>query len=355
MPTQTTASAFTRRLLLSTFAAGLAVTAGIGGLIAGSTAAEAQTPIRFTLDWRFEGPSAPFLAAIEKGYFAEEGLEVTIDSGAGSLESIPRVATGPYDMGFGDINSLIRFRDQNPEVGVKAVMMVYNRPAFAIVGRISRGVSEPKDLEGRVLGAPPPDGAWAQFPIFAVENDLDVSAITIEPVGFPTREPMLAEGQVAAVTGFSFTSFLNTIRLGVPEDDMTVLLMADYGVDLYGNAIIVNTDFAAANPEAVTGFLAAVVAGLRDAAADPAGGVAAIASRNPAQDNELEERRLVLALESNILTDWVMANGVGGIDPERFANSLEQIKLTYEFNTEPDPARFFTDAFLPPVEARMMD
>jgi len=315
----------------------------------------AQTAMPFALDWRFEGPSAPYFLAIDNGHFAAQGLTVEVTAGQGSLDAIPKVATGAFPVGFADMASLIKFIDQNPDAPVTAVMMMYDKPAFAIVGRKSLGIETPKDLEGRVLGAPPPDGAWAQFPIFAVENDLDVSAITIEPVGFPTREPMLAEGQVAAVTGFSFTSFLNTIRLGVPEDDMTVLLMADYGVDLYGNAIIVNTDFAAANPEAVTGFLAAVVAGLRDAAADPAGGVAAIASRNPAQDNELEERRLVLALESNILTDWVMANGVGGIDPERFANSLEQIKLTYEFNTEPDPARFFTDAFLPPVEARMMD
>lgn len=315
----------------------------------------AQTAMPFALDWRFEGPSAPYFMAIDNGHFAAQGLSVEVSAGQGSLDAIPKVATGAYPVGFADMASLIKFIDQNPDAPVTAVMMMYDKPAFAIVGRKSLGIETPQDLEGRILGAPPPDGAWAQFPIFAVENDLDTSAITIEPVGFPTREPMLAEGQVAAVTGFSFTSFLNTIRLGVPEDDMTVLLMADYGVDLYGNAIIVNTDFAAENPEAVTGFLTAVVGGLRDSAADPAAAVAAIATRNPAQDNELEQRRLELALEGNILTDWVMANGVGGIDPERFANSLEQIKLTYEFNTEPDPARFFTDAFLPPVEDRMMD
>jgi len=90
-------------------------------------------------------------------------------------------------------------------------MMVYDKPPFAIVGRKSLGVSEPADLEGRVLGAPPPDGAWAQFPIFAAETGIDVDAITVEPVGFPTREPMLAEGNVAAVTGFSFSSFLNLV------------------------------------------------------------------------------------------------------------------------------------------------
>ena len=127
-------------------------------------------------------------------------------------------------------------------------MMVYDKPPFSVVGRKSLGIETPADLEGKVLGAPPPDGAWAQFPIFAAENGLDMAAITVEPVGFPTREPMLAEGKVASVTGFSFSSTLNLIRLGVPEDDITILLMADHGVALYGNAVIVNTDFAEANP-----------------------------------------------------------------------------------------------------------
>jgi len=99
---------------------------------------------------------------------------------------------------------------------------------------------------------------------------IDVEAVKIEPVGFPTREPMLAEGNVDAVTGFSFSSYLNLVNLGVPEDDISTILMADHGVDLYGNAIIVNTEFAAENPDAVKDFLAAVGKGWADAIADPA-------------------------------------------------------------------------------------
>ena len=83
-------------------------------MLAGVSAASAQTPVRFTLDWRFEGPAAPFLVALEKGYFKAEGLDVTIDTGNGSREAIPRVASGTYQVGFGDVNSLVRFRDENP-------------------------------------------------------------------------------------------------------------------------------------------------------------------------------------------------------------------------------------------------
>ena len=322
-----------------------AITAAAGLLAA--AAAQAQTEMPFALDWKFEGPAAPYFVAIDKGYFADAGLSVEVTAGQGSLDAIPKVATGAFPVGIADINSLVRFLDQNPGAPVIGAMMVYDKPPFAIVGRHSLGVSAPKDLEGRVLGAPPPDGAWAQFPIFAAENDLDVAAITVEPVGFPTREPMLAEGAVAAVTGFSFSSYLNLVRLGVPEDDISVILMADHGVDLYGNAVIVNTDFAAENPEAVSAFLAAVAMGWKDAIADPAGATASLIARNPAADAGLEQRRLELAIEANVLTDWVRANGMGGIDADRMANAIEQIKLTYEFQNPPDAALYFTDAYLP--------
>ncbi|SDW94176.1 NitT/TauT family transport system substrate-binding protein [Roseicitreum antarcticum] len=331
-----------------TIAAGLAVAAFAAPVAA-------QTEIDFTLDWRFEGPAAPYFIAEDAGHFAAEGLTVEITPGQGSLDAIPKVATGAYPIGFADMASLIKFIDQNPGAPVIGVMMMYDKPAFAIVGRKSLGIEEPSDLEGKVLGAPPPDGAWAQFPVFAASTGLDVDSITVEPVGFPTREPMLAEGQVAAVTGFSFTSYLNTVRLGVDPEDMTVLLMADYGLDLYGNVIIVNTEYAAANPEVITGFLRGVAMGVKDSIADPEAAVAAIAARNPALDSALEVERLEIALRDNIVTEWVLANGIGNIDADRFVSSLDQIAMTYEFNTEPDPALYFTDAYLPTDGSLMLE
>ena len=310
--------------------------------------------IDFALDWKFEGPSAPYFKAIDEGYFEDAGLAVEISAGQGSLDAIPKVATGAFPMGFADINSLIKFLDQNPGAPVTAVMMVYDKPPFAVVGRKSLGVEVPKDLEGKVLGAPPPDGAWAQFPAFATANDLDVGAITVEPVGFPTREPMLAEGNVAAITGFSFSSYLNLVRLGVPEEDISTILMADYGLELYGNAIIANTEFAEANPELVTGFLTAVAKGWSSAIADPSAAVASLIERNPAADADLETRRLQLAIDANVATEYALANGMGGIAADRMAAAIEQIKETYEFQNAPDAALYFTDAYLPGADMRML-
>ena len=307
----------------------------------------ANTKIPFTLDWKFEGPSAPFFNAIDKGYFKEAGLDVEISPGKGSLDAIPKVATGSFPLGFADINSLIKFLDQNPGAPVTAIMMIYDKPPFAVIGRKSLGIKSPADLPGSVLGAPPPDGAWAQFPSFAKANDLDMNKIKVEPVGFPTREPMLAEGKVASVTGYSFSSFLNLVRLGVPEDDITTILMADHGLKLYGNAIIVNTDFASSNAKVVKSFLSAVGKGWKDAASNPSSAVDALVKRNPAADKNLEERRFNLALTGNVMTDYVIKNGMGNIDKSRFEAAIAQLSETYKYKTKPNAKLYFTDAYLP--------
>jgi len=102
------------------------------GMLAGAAVALtvspacAQTDVKFALDWKFEGPSAPYFVAIDKGYYKAEGLNVTIDSGPGSVAGTARVAAGTYPIGFFDINSLVKFRDQNPDKKVQAVLMMYD-------------------------------------------------------------------------------------------------------------------------------------------------------------------------------------------------------------------------------------
>jgi NitT/TauT family transport system substrate-binding protein len=325
-------------------------------LALGATAASAQTPIKFSLDFKFEGPAAPFVVAIDKGYFKAEGLDVTIDTAGGSLEPINRVASGTYDMGFGDINSLIKFRDANPGTPIKAVYMVYNKPPFSIVGRKSRGVSVPKDLEGKKLGAPPPDGAFAQWPIFVQANSIDASKVTIVSVGFPVREPMLASGEVDAITGFSFSSYINLKDRGVPANDITVLLMADFGVNLYGNTIMVNPKFAAEKPEAVKAFLRAFTKGLHETIKNPAASVESVLKRNDVAKKETELERLQIALKDNILTPEVKKNGFGGVDEARLDQSVDQIALTYTFkNAKPKGAEIFDPSYLPDAALRKAD
>ena len=332
----------------------LACALAIGPLA--TAAADAQTPVKFTLDWRFEGPAAPFTVALDKGYFKVEGLDVTIDTGNGSRESIPRVASGTYDLGTGDVNSLIRFRDENPGIDVKAVMVVYDRPPFAIVGRKSKGItSDPSSLVGKKFGAPAADGAYAQWPIFKSVNKLDDSAMKFENVGFPVREPMLVSGEVDAVFGFSFSVYMNLKSRGVSGDDIVIMLMSDHGVELYGNVLMVSPKFMAEKPDAIRGFIRALTKGLRDTVADTATATATVTKRNDVAKAEVEKERLELSLQQNFVTPWVKANGYGGIDNARFAKSIDQIGLTFAFKAKPKVEDIFTEVFLPPPADRKVN
>jgi NitT/TauT family transport system substrate-binding protein len=341
--------------------AALLIAMGLAAMCGGPARAQGQiqsqaerqpTPIKFALDFKFEGPAAPFLVGLDKGYYKAEGIEVMIDPGGGSIEPINRIASGGYDMGFGDINSLIKFRDQNPNADLRAIFMVYNKPPFAVIGRKSRGVEKPQDLEGKKLGAPAADSAFAQWKIFAKEARIDATKVTIDNIGLPVREPMLAAGQVDAITGFSFSSFVNLKDRGVPVNDIVVMLMADYGVNLYGNTIIVNGKFATERPEAVKGFLRAFVKGLKDTVRDPTQAVESVLKRNEVAKKDVELERLRMALRENILTPEVKTNGYGAVNMQRLNESIDQIALTYEFKNKAKAAAVYDPSFLPPAHDR---
>jgi NitT/TauT family transport system substrate-binding protein len=316
--------------------------------------AAAQTPIKFALDWKFEGPSAPYFVALDKGYYKAEGLDVTIDSGNGSVEAINRVASGTYAMAFGDINSLIKFRDKKENAPVKAVAMIYNAPPFAITSLKKYGVLKPKDLEGKTLGAPAPDGAYAQWPIFVKEQKIDASKVKIENVGFPVREPMLAEGKVQAITGFSFSSYMNLRSRGIAQDEIVTMLMSDYGLALYGNALLVNPKFAQENPKAVAGFVRATLRGVADTIANPREAVKSVIKRNAIADEAIEFIRLKMAVDQNFVTKEVLANGLGAVDSKRLTKSIDQIGEAFKYTNKPTADDIFDSKFLPTKAERTL-
>jgi NitT/TauT family transport system substrate-binding protein len=314
--------------------------------------ATAETVIKFTLDRRIEGPQAAFFVAIDRGYFKAEGLDVSIEPGASVAEPITRLASGSYEMGVGDINALIKVRDANPQTAVKAIFIVYDKPPYAVVARKSRGITEPKDLEGKKLGAPNTEGAFAYWPIFVRANDINAAKVTIEHVSLPVRDPMLAAGQVDAVTSYSFSSYIDLKDRGVPVDDIVVLLMADYGVRLYGTAIMVNTKFADEKPDAVKGFLRAYAKALRDTVRDPVRAVESVVKRSTGAKKDVELERLRMAIRDDILTPEVKANGFGDIDTARLDLAIAQLGQTYQFKDRLRAIGVFDDSFLPPASDR---
>jgi len=322
----------------------------------GSASAQPAAPVKVVLDGRIEGPAAPAFVALERGYFKNEGLEVGIEPSPGnSTEAITRVASGAADIGFADINVLIRYRDQNPAAPVKAVFIVNNRPNYAIIGRKSRGVARVVDLEGMRLGAPAAEPATAAWPIIARIRGVDLSKVTVINVGIPVREPMLASGELDAVTGTSSSSPISLRAKGVPGDDIAVLLMAERGLDLYGQAVIVNTKFAAEKPDVVRGFLRAFLHGLKETLRDPDAAVAPVLARMSGGVRELEIERLRATIRDSILTPEVAERGFGDVDEMRFVRALDQIGLGYAYKNKPKPSDIFDPSFLPDASERKPD
>jgi NitT/TauT family transport system substrate-binding protein len=314
--------------------------------------AAAQTSIKFSLEGRLEGPAAPVLVSQDKGYFRDESLEVSVDEAATALDPITRVASGSHAMGFADINAMIRYRDQNANAPMKAVFMFYNKPPYAILARKSRGITEPRQLEGKKLGASPAGSTQAQWPLFAKLNNIDPSKVTIETIGIPVRAPMLAAGQLDAVLGYSFRVYVDLKDRGVPVDDIVLMPMANYGLKLYGTAVIVNSRFAAENPEAVKGFLRAFLKGLKETIRRPAEAVDSVIKRDDGAKKEVELERLRMSIRDNIITAEVRANGLGAVETSRLAESIEQIALVHTFKQKPKPEDIFDPSFLPPAGAR---
>ena len=326
---------FTRRALLA-----------VGASMA-LTPAYAQTPIKFQLDWRFEGPAALFLASAAKGYYKAAGLDVTIDAGNGSGGTVTRVASGSYEMGFADLAALMEFHANNPDAPNKpvAVMMVYNNTPAAVLALKKSGISKPSDLSGKKLGAPGFDAGRRAFPIFAKANGVsNVAWTSMDP---PLRETMLARGDVDAITGFSFTSMLNLEARGVKLADIVVLPYAENGVKLYGNVIIAHPKFLQSNPAAVKAFLSAFSKGAKEVMANPDAAIDYVKARDGIINVDLEKRRLRMAIDAVVASADARQEGFGVAVPGRMALMASQVSDAFNTKTRVDPTAVWNDAYLP--------
>jgi NitT/TauT family transport system substrate-binding protein len=316
----------------------------------------AQTKVKFALDWQIQGPQAPFISAKAMGAFAKEGLDVTIDRGTGSQKTIEQVATGTYDMGYGDINSMIEYNVKNPQAPLIGVYIVLNTPPFSLLTLRKNGITKPADLKGASIGAPAGDAPRRLWPIFAKNAGVPVDSVTWTNMAPPLREPALVKGDVKAISGFYFTGFLNlTENLKIPESEVVAFKYSDYGIDLYGNAVVVRVDWLRKNEDTVRKFLAALTQGFKLALKDHQAAISHIKAAEPLANEATELKRLQLAISANMVNDEVKKNGLGGIDAARMQRAIEQVAASFELPSKPTVDRVFTPAYLPPASARKLE
>ena len=342
-------------LLMVVFAVGISACAPPPATQPGAPAAAKPkvTHIRFALDWAIEGPSAPFLVALDKGYFAEEGLSVVIDRGTGSAGTVTRIAGGAYEMGYADINAMMEFNVKTPDKALKAIAMVYNTAPMTLFTLKDKGITSPKGLEGKKVGAPAGDAGRRLFPLFAKQAGFDDKKVEWVTMEAALREVSLAKGEVDAITAFYGSGWFGLTRNKVDPGNIVSFMYKDFGLPLYGNAVMAAPAYLEANQEAVKGFLRALTRGWQDSLADPKAAIEIIKRREPLVDADIELQRLQMAIDLHFLNDEVKKNGFGAVDAARLSRSIDLVAQGFELPTKPTPEQVFTDKYLPAKERRL--
>ncbi len=320
-----------------------------------TSGAQAQlTPIKFRLDWVWQAPQSIWTLAHERGYFRDEGLEVTIDRGYGGSDTVGSVAAGNYEFAFSDINNAIEFNGKNPTHKVQCVFVVYDATLAAVITRKGNGINTPKDLEGKVIGAPLTTGGRTLFPAFARANGIDEKKITWETINIQLQDQQFAQGKFDAVASFATTSLLNLKLLGVDLNSLTVFPFFKYGLDLYGSSLLVRPQWAQQNPEIVRKFLRATVRGMNAMLADKPAAIASLQKRDPMLNTQIEIDRLNMMIDMGLRTPTVETYGVSHVDSARMDRALEIVATAFNISPVPKTADIFTDAYLPPPQDRKL-
>jgi NitT/TauT family transport system substrate-binding protein len=333
---------------------GQIATASLAAGLAAPALGQGKTKLKMVLNWRYQGPQSWFFQAQDNGYFDQAGIDMTIDQGNGSGAAVGSVASGTYDVGFGDINALITLAGTKPAEAPVCVYQMYNKPPFTVAVLSSSDIKTAKDLEGRKLGGAANDGALKLFPAFVSVAGIDASGIEILNFQSTLREQMLKGEQVEGVFGY-----VNTIRFSAklsgmdPDKDIRFINYGDYGMDLYSNGIIVPDAMAADDPELVKGMVWAINQGVKDTLKDFDAAVDAVARREPLINKPVEKERLIATLQDEMNHPELATLGLGAVDPARFAKSIEIVVTANGLPRTPAPEEVYTDAFLPAPDDRI--
>lgn len=322
---------------------------------ANNTAPQATKATKVSLSWLLQGIDAPFTMALKQGYFTEAGLDVSFERGYGSADSVTKIAAGQYDIGFGDVYSMIEFNEKNPDQKLIAVAIPFNKAPFAIASLKKSGITTPQDLVGKKIGAPVGDAPRRLWPIFAKEIGIDPESVTWVTMEPKLRETFLLQGQVDAISGFSSSMIPALLKGGTKMEDIQLFYYSDNGLDLYGNTIIVREAVLKENPEMVKAFLAAYLKGMQDVIKDPNAGLESVmAAGDKLMSKDAEKLRLEIALDRLFITPEAEANGLGDIDPERMKATIEQAVSGFGLAKTPAIEEVFTAEFLPAKNDRML-
>lgn len=283
-----------------------------------AASAKSSTSMTFSLDFAIDGLHAPVFVAQHSGYFASDGLKVSIEPSGGSQDSITRVAAGEAQMGFADSGTVLKaIASQHLPIMVVGVLL--EQSPVATVTLKSSGITTPEQLKGKTVGDAPATSEHAFFPALLKSAGLgtsDASRVALSPASIV---PTLLAKRVNAVNIYEqvFAKYANQVNF-IPWDK--------YGLIAYGTSIIVNDSFASAHPQAVSAFLKDTYKGLSYTLGHPttAANIVAGAAGNSNVAFYTAELKILLQF-------WTKPNAAGqyGLMSSSLWNKTQKLNLTY--------------------------
>src|SRR5688572_30729944 len=289
--------------------------------LAGGGEAQAPDKLVFALNWFAVGDHAAYWVALDRGYYKSRGLDVELQNSKGSGDSIAKVDTGRADLGLADAVVVIPRVAQGAKI--KIVGAVFDNTPLNIWTRKDTGITKPKDLEGKLLAAPPGDAQRQLFPAFARLNGIDESKVkwlTIEPAA---KFVALSEKRADAVPDYTTGEPFYVKAMG-GKDNLVRMPWNQHGFDTYSMSIMASEKTMGERGKALRDFLAASYMGWRDVMADPKAALEIFRKRVPDIDVAIIEPNLMLGLEL-MATERYAKNGIGWMERGKMCRTVEII------------------------------
>ena len=312
---------------------------GLLGLTASAGLAADDVSIR--LNWYMVGFHAPIYLGKERGHFAAEGINLTINEGRGSGVAAQVVGAKDDTFGLCDAGTLILSASKG--MPVKTVMSPMNISPFGVISRADANIRTAKDLEGKTLAVTAGDSLTQLFPAVIRANGLNkdlIKTIFVDPAG---KVVSVLEKKADALLGSADAQFFQLEEKGVKA---AALNFADVGVNTVGITVIAHEDTIKEKPDLVRRFLKAMRKSFEDGVADPDAAVAAAVKAKP--------DAIAAALKGQLMVDLALIHspaskgkGIGYAAAEDWQHTLDLMKEFRELKTDRTAASFYTNEFLP--------
>jgi NitT/TauT family transport system substrate-binding protein len=294
-----------------------------GALLAASlhSAALANEKVTFMIDWLPAGDKAVPYLAVQKGLFAAEGLDVTIQVGRGSSDVVTKIGTGAAQMGTGGISALLQAKAQS-SVPVKAVMSIYTRQPDAIFTAEGSGINSLKDVAGKKLATATFSSSNVAWPLVLQANGVDPDKVDLLKVDPGALAPMLATGKVIATINWVTVAPGFEKTMAEAKKTLKVIPWSDYGYEGYGLSVFVSDRMIAEKPETVRKMLRALAKANEMAIADPKAAVAALKAMVPEVDADVAEKQFRASIPL-MVNDITKKGGTGAFEKALLAKTWE--------------------------------